>query len=392
MQYTDGVVGTIVINGPATANYDVDLGPLPFSDWYHEGATALSIQAQLGRGPPPQAPNGVINGTMLSPDGTKGAYNKVNIEKGKKYRLRLINTSTDNHFKVSLDGHSFEVITSDFTPITPYTTDWLFVAIGQRYDVIITADQPISNYWFRAEVQGLCGNNANTGNIKSIFSYSGADDEEPTTTAVVYVQSCLDEAPLVPYISKSVPSANFLAQNQALDVALGSAVNSNGQNVISWTINGTMLHIDWAKPTLQYVREAALSDDIAFPESLNVIKLPRAHQWYYWVIQSVGGLSVPHPIHLHGHDFSVLGSGTGVWDPSLAATLNFDNPPRRDVAMLPSLAPGAAATGWLVVAFQTDNPGAWLMHCHIVSFIAAFSLSNPRFCFLVYICTSTIRV
>lgn len=38
--------------------------------------------------------------------------------------------------------------------------------------------------------------------------------------------------------------------------------------------------------------------------------------------------------------------------------LNFENPTRRDVAMLP-------ANGWLVIAFQTDNPGAWLMHCHI---------------------------
>lgn len=38
--------------------------------------------------------------------------------------------------------------------------------------------------------------------------------------------------------------------------------------------------------------------------------------------------------------------------------LNFVNPPRRDVAML-------VASGWTVIAFQTDNPGAWLMHCHI---------------------------
>jgi hypothetical protein len=31
---------------------------------------------------------------------------------------------------------------------------------------------------------------------------------------------------------------------------------------------------------------------------------------------------------------------------------------RRDVTMLPP-------NGWLVLAFHTDNPGAWLMHCHI---------------------------
>jgi hypothetical protein len=23
------------------------------------------------------------------------------------------------------------------------------------------------------------------------------------------------------------------------------------------------------------------------------------------------------------------------------------------------------AKGWLLIAFKTDNPGAWLMHCHI---------------------------
>ena len=38
--------------------------------------------------------------------------------------------------------------------------------------------------------------------------------------------------------------------------------------------------------------------------------------------------------------------------------MKFDNPPRRDVALLP-------ANGYLLLAFKTDNPGTWLMHCHI---------------------------
>jgi FtsP/CotA-like multicopper oxidase with cupredoxin domain len=70
-------------------------------------------------------------------------------------------------------------------------------------------------------------------------------------------------------------------------------------------------------------------------------------------------------VHLHGHDFWVLGSGLGIFDPKAnASSLVFDNPPRRDVVMLPS-------GGWVVLAFVTDNPGAWLMHCHIGSHIAA---------------------
>ena len=38
--------------------------------------------------------------------------------------------------------------------------------------------------------------------------------------------------------------------------------------------------------------------------------------------------------------------------------LNLNNPPRRDVALLP-------ANGYLVLAFKSDNPGSWLLHCHI---------------------------
>lgn len=58
-----------------------------------------------------------------------------------------------------------------------------------------------------------------------------------------------------------------------------------------------------------------------------------------------------------GHDFFVLAAGTGTYASS-GAVLQTSNPPRRDVTMLP-------AAGYLALAFQADNPGAWLMHCHI---------------------------
>jgi hypothetical protein len=38
--------------------------------------------------------------------------------------------------------------------------------------------------------------------------------------------------------------------------------------------------------------------------------------------------------------------------------LKLDNPPRRDVVLLPN-------NGYVVIAFKTDNPGTWLVHCHI---------------------------
>jgi FtsP/CotA-like multicopper oxidase with cupredoxin domain len=165
-QYGDGVLGPIVIYGPATADYDVDLGAMPISDWYHDTAYQAAEIASLGG--PPAADNGLINGTMLNPSGVGGAYNKVTLTQGKKYRLRLINTALDNHFKVSLDGHNLTVIQADFVPIVPYSTQWLFIGIGQRYDVIITANEPVSSYWFRADVQAACG--ANNNNFNSGYS------------------------------------------------------------------------------------------------------------------------------------------------------------------------------------------------------------------------------
>ena len=64
-----------------------------------------------------------------------------------------------------------------------------------------------------------------------------------------------------------------------------------------------------------------------------------------------------HPIHLHGHDFWVLAQSTGVFD-GTTSSFNTANPPRRDVATLPG-------NGYLAIAFKLDNPGAWLVHCHI---------------------------
>jgi FtsP/CotA-like multicopper oxidase with cupredoxin domain len=53
-----------------------------------------------------------------------------------------------------------------------------------------------------------------------------------------------------------------------------------------------------------------------------------------------------HPMHLHGHHFQVV-------------TLNGVSLPgaMRDTVMVPG-------SGTVRVAFDADNPGRWLFHCH----------------------------
>jgi hypothetical protein len=65
-------------------------------------------------------------------------------------------------------------------------------------------------------------------------------------------------------------------------------------------------------------------------------------------------------IHLHGHDFVLLDSGTGTFDLTTFSSLNFTNPPRRDVAVMPASGGfGIAAGGYIVIGFPLDNPGIW---------------------------------
>lgn len=78
---------------------------------------------------------------------------------------------------------------------------------------------------------------------------------------------------------------------------------------------------------------------------------------------------VAHPIHIHGHDFVILAQETNAFNETTEVPkFNFDNPPRRDVALL-------YAGGYLALAFKPDNPGVWLVHCHIAFHAARYVLS-----------------
>jgi hypothetical protein len=67
--------------------------------------------------------------------------------------------------------------------------------------------------------------------------------------------------------------------------------------------------------------------------------------------------SVAHPLHLHGHDFVILSTGHGKWNGTTEGW-NWTNPPRRDTAIMPP-------NGHIVMAWPLDNPGIWLLHCHV---------------------------
>lgn len=135
-----------------------------------------------------------------------------------------------------------------------------------------------------------------------------------------------------------------------------------------WTIKTTPLFIDWEVPSI--IKLTAGEDSTVntlFPAQTVPIELDfETGEWVYFVITanySVEDVVTPrnltpsvHPIHLHGHDFAILAQGHGEFTDDVKP--NVVNPPRRDVI-------NVDINGWAWIAFQIDNPGAWLMHCHL---------------------------
>ncbi|KAF5010917.1 hypothetical protein FDECE_2945 [Fusarium decemcellulare] len=347
LQTYDGVYGGLIIHGPASANYDEDMGTIMISDWSHRTANQLLPEVQ--RKGPATMDNVLINGTnVFGNDGEEdqvGERFSMNFEEGKTYRLRLINVGIDTLYKFSIDHHTLKVIAVDFVSIKPYETDHVSLAIGERMDILVTANQAskASSFWLRTVPQMDCSRHAHPENALGIVHY-GSNDSIPTTTGRTFEDKCIDEPyeSLVPVVPRDVgPPDNHFEQNA------NRTWNEDG--IIKWSLNSTSMVAEWGHPSL-----LKLHTNASFAPSNAVIRIPKPNSWVYLAIET--NLDISHPIHLHGFDFQILAQGTGPYGRNV--TLKTDNPPRRDTAVLPAL-------GHLVIAFLTDNPGVWLMHCHI---------------------------
>jgi FtsP/CotA-like multicopper oxidase with cupredoxin domain len=333
VQAWDGIFGGILINGPATANYDEDKGHIFLNDWSHSTAEVLAAEAATSG--PPTLDNCLINGTNVYDDA--GTRFETDFVAGTSYRIRLVNGAADTHFRFTIDNHTMQVIATDFVPIVPYNTTDISIGMGQRYDIIVTATESSGDFWMRAIPQESCSDNDNVDNILGIVRYDSSSTSDPTSTAYTTTDSCDDEdiTTLVPYLAIDASTSYSTEDDEAVTLSVG--------NTIKWNMGGTSFVNQWDYPTVLQVAEG----NDTWGTDQHIVELDTANEWVYFVIETT--FAQAHPIHLHGHDFWVLAAGTGTFDAD-TTTLQTTNGPRRDVAMLP-------ASGYLVIAMYTDNPG-----------------------------------
>jgi len=371
--------GPMKFYGPTSQNYDFDLGPIMVNDWLHAPASSLYYLELEGTPPVPSSilmqGQGIYMCQLGEPCIQRTNYYTVNFTAGTTYKMSLINSGTDTQLTFWLQAHSFTVVGTDFVAIEPYVTDTINIAVGQRYEIIVTANATIKsganegNFWMHARD---CSK-LNSPSTLGIIRYNASSTANPCDTSGDNRQSfgCADPptSKLVPIVRRQVQQpVNNLTTSDYLNGALqGYPVLTDLSGPLhKWILGKHSMYLNWSEPTLKVVNDYAnLTEEHMAPSTAPIFLDYEAESWVYFLIQNNSTIPSPdhmyyraaHPIHLHGHDFVIIAQGSTNFDPS-TVVMNLDNPPRRDTAML-------NINGFLLIGFQIDNPGAWLMHCHI---------------------------
>ncbi|PAV19621.1 laccase [Pyrrhoderma noxium] len=336
-QYCDGLKGPLVLydpNDPLKDLYDVDNEEtiIQLSDWYHNVAPAL-FPNPTNATPTPDST--LINGVGISNSG--GSLAVVRGQPGKRHRFRLINTGCFPSYTFSIDGHNLTIIEADGVETEPTTVDSLNIFAAQRYSIIVTMDQSVDNYWIRAIPSSGDATTTN-GRNSAILRYDGAPDATPTSTATSS-PVVLNEANLHPLINPGAPGPAVVGQ---ADVSLQLRISrANGQ----FAVNGAPFNPPDVPVLLQILSGVQDPQDLLPPGSVYGLPANKVIE-----INIPGGGN--HPFHLHGHTFDVIRVAG-------SQNYNFENPVRRDVVSI------GGGSDNVTFRFVTDNPGPWILHCHI---------------------------
>ncbi|KAL4114131.1 hypothetical protein PRIC2_014811 [Phytophthora ramorum] len=240
---------------------------------------------------------------------------------GKTYLLRLINVAAMAPFDFSIDNHEF-----------------------QRVDILVEAKkdtQGVDSFWMRAK--GLTGLPWMARTAAS--GLPGFNDEG---LAIVRYNSA---------VLPPTPSDRSIVQFNI--TAAGGVISLDGGEYHSLVIPD--------EPPLLTISNGSTTADL--PATANARALEYGKHIELVVVND---MNEQHPFHLHSHAPWVVGSGQAsaedIYNNNLPP-LKLEGAMKRDVYSVPPCTTDdngfCVNVGYLVLRFTTDNPGVWMMHCHI---------------------------
>eukprot|EP00253_Pinus_taeda_P023741 PITA_23741 len=288
------------------------------------------------------------------------------------------------------------VVAVDALYTKPFQTKFLMLGPGQTTDVLLVANQRIGTYYMAARAyssgQGVPFDNTTT---TAILEYEGGST---TSTPVMpnlpfyndtqTVTSFADRLRSLASQDHPVLVPQTVDENLFYTVSLG-LISCPGQSCGGPTgsrFAASMNNISFVLPTSisilqaqQLGKKGVFTTD--FPDNPPVqfdytaqnisrglwspvkgtrVKVLKYNTKVQLVLQGTNIFAgESHPVHLHGHDFYIVGAGFGNYNSQTdPQKFNLVDPPMRNTVNVP-------VNGWAAIRFVADNPGAWLMHCHL---------------------------
>ncbi|OEU20856.1 Cu-oxidase_2-domain-containing protein, partial [Fragilariopsis cylindrus CCMP1102] len=313
------------------------------------------------------------------------------VEQGKTYRFRVVNGGGLVMQNLAINQHNMTIVEVDGTNVVPYTVQNLTIAPGQRYSVIVYADQGENdddgeeNFWMQSLVAGRPLSNMPEGNW--VLSYANS-------TANVQLPNVNQKKPTHPVYDVDQTQV-FTAFFENLHTTGEEEVDNittttRGTCQVVWTLNNiSFVYPDSGSPLIYSAVEESQrlgwplpgplsvagdsvpgdDDDTTPPgyyiqqQATSVIRLNEGDVAEFVIENSVGieGTSEFHPWHFHGHSFWVVGRGIGTYNETQdVPNYNLVNPVLRDTTV-------GLKNSWVAIRFIANNPGVWYLHCHIES-------------------------
>lgn len=369
-RYVDGLRTASIIHADTTDTqahtYDEDYTIL-MGDWYHDTHDILMAEFMTSKNPTGAEPvpdSSVIyfahtpsnSAPSLVPGFNEDA--KLSFTPGKTYRLRLINISALSMFQFWIDGHEMRIIEADGVDTQEYPIDRISLSVAQRYSILVTAKNTTdNNYGMHINMDPVMFDQVPDDlklNVTSLIEYNASAPTAAEETRDY--DTMIDDSLLVPFY----PEPSYPA-DVSHDLNVWFDVRADGQNYAAFN-NISFIFPQTPSLLTQTSMGALASNAEVYGPSSHAIVTKHGDMVeltiYNWDANA-------HPFHLHGHQFQIvkktmdaLSTDPAVNPPLNETALSMGNPMRRDTVTVPS---GGAA----VLRFRSDNPGAWLMHCHI---------------------------
>ncbi|XP_057951034.1 laccase-1 [Malania oleifera] len=388
-------------------------------EWWNKDVDEVEKEMMMYGGGPNASDAYTINGLPgpLYPCSIKDSFIHT-VDQGKTYMLRIINAALNQELFFAIANHTLTVVEIDAVYTKPFSTDAIMIAPGQTTTLLLTADQPVksspstfamaarpyltsifpfNNSTAIAFLMYKTKNKNNNNNFSTVLPNKLPEmkdtafatqftqklrslaspqypcnvpkkvDKRVVTTISLNLQDCPQNQTCKGYAGKrffaSMNNQSFVRPSiSILESHYRDLTRSSGGNSIAAShLTGSSFDDFPEKPPKQfdYTGVNPFSENMNSEFGTKLLAVPYGTDLEI-VLQDTNFLNPEnHPIHVHGHNFFVVGSGVGNFDAGRdPGGYNLVDPPERNTVAVPS-------GGWAAIRLKADNPGVWFIHCHL---------------------------